>query len=117
MQIEERAVGDVVVLDLKGKITLGEGDELLKDKVNSLVNQGHKKIVLNLADVPYIDSAGLGEVVRTYTTVSRQGGSLKLLNLTKRITELLSITKLLTVFETFDSENEAVRSFSASAKV
>ena len=101
----------------KGKMTLGEGDELLKDKVNSLVNQGHKKIVLNLADVPYIDSAGLGEVVRTYTTVSRQGGSLKLLNLTKRITDLLSITKLLTVFETFDSENEAVRSFSASAKV
>jgi len=117
MQIEERAVGDVILLDLKGKITLGEGDELLKDKVNSLVNQGHKKIVLNLADVPYIDSAGLGEVVRTYTTVSRQGGSLKLLNLTKRITDLLSITKLLTVFETFDSENEAVRSFSASAKV
>jgi anti-sigma B factor antagonist len=114
MQIEERAVGDVVVLDLKGKITLGEGDELLKDKVNSLVNQGHKKIILNLADVPYIDSAGLGEVVRTYTTVSRQGGSLKLLNLTKRITDLLSITKLLTVFETFDSENEAVRSFSAA---
>jgi anti-sigma B factor antagonist len=117
MQIEERAVGDVVVLDRKGKITLGEGDELLKDKVNSLVNQGHKKIILNLADVPYIDSAGLGEVVRTYTTVSRQGGSLKLLNLTKRITDLLSITKLLTVFETFESENEAIRSFSASAKV
>jgi anti-sigma B factor antagonist len=117
MQIEERAVGDVVVLDLKGKITLGEGDELLKDKVNSLVNQGHKKIILNLADVPYIDSAGLGEVVRTYTTVSRQGGSLKLLNLTKRITDLLSITKLLTVFETFESESEAIRSFSASAKV
>ena len=117
MQIQERMSGDVVILDLKGKITLGEGDELLKDKVNSLVNQGHKKIVLNLADVPYIDSAGLGEVVRTYTTVSRQGGSLKLLNLTKRITDLLSITKLLTVFETFDSENEAVRSFSASAKV
>ena len=117
MQIEERVVGDVVMLDLKGKITLGEGDELLKDKVNSLVNQGHKKLVLNLADVPYIDSAGLGEIVRTFTTVSRQGGSLKLLNLTKRITDLLSITKLLTVFETFDSENEAVRSFSASAKV
>jgi anti-sigma B factor antagonist len=117
MQIEQRAAGDVVILDLKGKITLGEGDELLKDKVNSLVNQGIKKIVLNLAGVPYIDSAGLGEVVRTYTTVSRQGGSLKLLNLTKRITDLLSITKLLTVFETFDSENEAVRSFAASAKV
>jgi anti-sigma B factor antagonist len=117
MQIDQRAVGDVVVLDLKGRVTMGEGDELLKDKVNSLVNQGHKKIILNLADVPYIDSAGLGEVVRTYTTVSRQGGSLKLLNLTKRITDLLSITKLLTVFETFESENEAIRSFSASAKV
>ena len=117
MQIEERSVGDVVILDLKGKITLGEGDELLKDKVNSLVNQGHRKILLNLGGDPYIDSAGLGEVVRTYTTVSRQGGSLKLLNLTKRITDLLSITKLLTVFETFDSENDAVRSFSASAKV
>ena len=114
MQIQERAVGDVMVLDLKGKITLGEGDELLKDKVNSLVNQGHKKIVLNLADVPYIDSAGLGEIVRTYTTVSRQGGSLKLLNLTKRITDLLSITKLLTVFETYDSEADAVRSFTSA---
>ena len=117
MQIEERAVGDVVILDLKGKITLGEGDELLKDKVNSLVNQGHKKIILNLADVPYVDSAGLGEVVRTYTTVSRQGGSLKLLNLTKRIADLLSITKLLTVFETFESEDDAVKSFSSSAQV
>jgi len=117
MQITERVVGDVMVVDLKGKITLGEGDELLKDKVNSLVNQGHRKILLNLAEVPYLDSAGLGEVVRAYTTVSRQGGSLKLLNLTKRITDLLSITKLLTVFETFDAESEAVQSFSASAKV
>src|SRR6185436_19316616 len=102
MQIGERKNGEVVVLDLKGKVTLGEGDEVLKDKINSLMNQGHKKIVLNLADVPYIDSAGLGEIVRTFTTVSRQGGSLKLLNLTKRISDLLAITKLLTVFETFD---------------
>jgi anti-sigma B factor antagonist len=117
MQIEERKIGDVVMLDLQGKITLGQGDELLKDKVNSLVNQGHRKIVLNLADVPYIDSAGLGEIVRTYTTVSKNGGSLKLLNLTKRITDLLAITKLLTVFETFETESDAVRSFSASAKV
>jgi anti-sigma B factor antagonist len=117
MQILERNVGDVVVLDLKGKITLGEGDELLKDKVNSLINQGHRKILLNLADVPYVDSAGLGEIVRTYTTVSRQGGSLKLLSLTKRITDLLAITKLLTVFETFDTEADAIKSFSPSAKV
>jgi anti-sigma B factor antagonist len=116
MQIDERTVGDVVVLDIKGRVQLGEGDEMLKDKVNSLLNQGRKKIVLNLAEVPYIDSAGLGEVVRTFTTVSRQGGSLKLLNLTKRITDLLAITKLLTVFDTYDSEQEAVQSFSASAK-
>ena len=112
MHIEERKVGEVVVLDLKGKITLGEGDELLKDKINSLVNQGFNKLLLNLEGVPYIDSAGLGEIVRTYTTVSRQGGSLKLLNLTKRITDLLAITKLLTVFETYDSEAEAIKSFS-----
>ena len=114
MQIEERSAGDVVVLDLKGKMTLGEGDELLKDKINSLIHQGQKKLLLNLEGVPYIDSAGLGEIVRTYTTVSRQGGNLKLVNLTKRITDLLSITKLLTVFETFDSEAEALKSFQAA---
>ena len=111
MQIEERVVSEVTILDLKGKITLGEGDEALKDKINSLILQNRKRILLNLADVPYIDSAGLGEIVRTYTTVSRQGGQLKLVNLTKRITDLLSITKLLTVFETFDSEPEALKSY------
>ncbi|ODS59065.1 MAG: anti-anti-sigma factor [Acidobacteria bacterium SCN 69-37] len=111
MQIEERVVGDVTILDLKGKITLGEGDEALKDKINSLTLQNRRQILLNLEGVPYIDSAGLGEVVRTYTTVSRQGGQLKLVNLTKRIEDLLSITKLLTVFETFDTEDEALKSF------
>jgi len=115
MQIEERAAGDVTILDLKGKMTLGEGDVILKDKVNSLALQGKKQVLLNLADVPYIDSAGLGEIVRTYTTMSRQGGSLKLLGLTKRIADLLSITKLLTVFETYENEAEAVGSFSPSA--
>jgi anti-sigma B factor antagonist len=117
MQIEERSAGDVTILDLKGKITLGDGDELLKDKIASLIQQGRKKILMNLAEVPYIDSAGLGELVRTYTTVSRQGGHLKLLSLTKRITDLLAITKLLTVFETYDSEADAVRSFHSSASV
>jgi len=112
MQIEERVVGEVTILDLKGKITLGAGDEGLKDKINSLILQNRKRILLNLADVPYIDSAGLGEIVRTYTTVSRQGGALKLVNLTKRITDLLSITKLLTVFEAYDSEPEALKGFS-----
>jgi len=113
MQIDERTVGGVTILDMKGKMTLGDGDELLRKKVAGVVEKGCKNIVLNLGDVPYIDSAGLGEIVRTYTTVSRQGGSLKLLNLTKRITDLLSITKLLTVFDTFDSEGEAVKSFGA----
>ena len=113
MQIDERTVGGVTILDMKGKMTLGDGDELLRKRVGGVVEKGCKQIVLNLGDVPYVDSAGLGEIVRTYTTVSRQGGSLKLLNLTKRITDLLSITKLLTVFDTFDSEGEAVKSFGA----
>ena len=111
MKIEERALENVVVLDLKGKLTIGEGDVLLKETVQKLMDQGHNKLLLNLEDVPYVDSAGLGEIVRTYTTVSRQGGSLKLVNLTKRITDLLAITKLLTVFDTFESEAEAVSSF------
>ena len=111
MDIEERAVGEVMILDLKGKLTIGDGDELLKDKINSLIQQGHKKLLLNLEGVPYVDSAGLGEIVRTYTTVSRQGGNLKLLNLTKRIEDLLAITKLLTVFDTYESEPEALASF------
>ena len=105
MQIEERVVSEVTILDLKGKITLGEGDEALREKINQLIGQNKKRILLNLAEVPYIDSAGLGEVVRTYTTVSRQGGQLKLVNLTKRITDLLSITKLLTVFEAFEKSD------------
>ena len=111
MEIEERSLENVMVLDLKGKLTIGEGDELLRGRINNLMQQGHRNLLLNLESVPYVDSAGLGEVVRTYTTVSRQGGKLKLVNLTKRITDLLAITKLLTVFETYDSEAEAVGSF------
>ena len=114
MQIEERRVGMVIVLDAKGKLTLGDGDVLLKDKIHSLVQQGHKQIVLNLGEVPYVDSAGIGEIVGSYTTLSRVGGTLRLLYLTKRIHDLLAITKLLTVFETFTSEDEAVRSFPAA---
>lgn len=113
MQIEERIVDDVTILDLKGKMTLGEGDELLKDKINSLVSQGHKKLLLNLDEVPYIDSAGLGEIVRTYTSISRQGGKLKLLNVTKRIYDLLVITKLVTIFDSYENEDDAIRSFAS----
>ena len=113
MEIQERTIEGVVVLDLTGKLTIGEGDELLKERISNLVQQGHRNLLLNLEGVPYIDSAGLGEIVRTYTTVSRQGGKLKLVNLTTRITALLAITKLLTVFETYESQDEAVKSFSA----
>jgi anti-sigma B factor antagonist len=113
MKIVERQVGDVVILDLHGKILIGEGDDALREAVTKLADAGKTKILLNLADVPYVDSAGLGEIVRTYTTVSRKGGKLKLLNLTKKIQDLLSITKLLTVFETYESESEAVRSYQA----
>jgi anti-sigma B factor antagonist len=114
MQISERRIDDVVIVDVSGKITLGDGgDAALKDKMRSLVQQGQKKLLLNLGDVSYVDSAGLGEIVQSYATVNKNGGTLKLLNITKRIKDLLSITKLLTVFETFDSEAEAVTSFSA----
>ena len=113
MEIAERVIGDVTLLDLKGKMTLGEGDELLKDKINSLASQGHKKLVLNLEAVPYIDSAGLGEIVRTYTSISRQGGKLKLLNVSKRIYDLLVITKLVTIFDSYEDEAEAVKSFAS----
>ncbi|MCE2514278.1 MAG: STAS domain-containing protein [Acidobacteria bacterium] len=112
MTIEERPTGDVMILDLKGKLTIGDGDELLKDKINSLVQQGHTKLILNLADVPYIDSGGLGQVVRTFTTVKQHNGSLKLMNVTKRIEDLLAITKLLTVFDVFETEQDALQSFS-----
>jgi anti-sigma B factor antagonist len=111
MKIVERQVGDVTILDLHGKILIGEGDDALRDAVTRLVDGGKNKIILNLADVPYVDSAGLGEIVRCYTTVSRKGGKLKLLNLTKKIQDLLAITKLLTVFETYEAEGEAVNSF------
>lgn len=111
MKIVERQVGEVIILDLRGKIMIGEGDDALRDAVAKLVDGGKSKILLNLADVPYVDSAGLGEIVRCYTTVSKNGGRLKLINLTKKIQDLLAITKLLTVFETFDAEDEAVRSF------
>src|SRR5499425_2567719 len=112
MKIVERQVGDVVILDLHGKILIGEGDDVLRDAVSKLVDSGKTKILLNLADVPYVDSAGLGEIVRCYTTVSRKGGRLKLINLTNKIRDLLAITKLLTVFEVYDAEEEAIRSFS-----
>ncbi|HEV3214424.1 MAG TPA: STAS domain-containing protein [Vicinamibacterales bacterium] len=113
MNISQRIVGNVAVIDLSGRVTLGEGTETLRDKINSLLNQGHRNLILNLSGVDYVDSAGLGEIVSSYATVRRNGGSLKLVGLTSRIRDLLSITKLLTVFDTFDAEQDAVRSFSS----
>lgn len=113
MQISERMVGDVVIVDVSCKITLGDGgDAILKDKMRSLIQQGQKKVLLNLGEVSYVDSAGLGEIVQAYAAVTKSGGALKLMNTTKRIKDLLSITKLLTVFDTYDSEAEAITSFS-----
>lgn len=112
MNIVERKVDDVTILDLHGKMLIGDGDDALREALTKVVDGGQTKVVLNLGDVPYVDSAGLGEIVRSYTTVTRKGGKLKLLNLTKKLEDLLSITKLLTVFETYDTEDEAVKSFS-----
>jgi anti-sigma B factor antagonist len=113
MTITERRQGDVVILDLDGKILLGEGDVQLREAIRRLLQSGARKILLNLANVPYMDSAGLGELVRAYTTVRREGGELKLLNLTARIQDLLTITKLISVFESFDSEDAALKSFAS----
>ncbi|HTG16022.1 MAG TPA: STAS domain-containing protein [Blastocatellia bacterium] len=113
MDIKERVVSGVSVLDLSGKIVLGEGDGQIRDRIKDLLADGQKRILLNLGDVNYIDSAGLGALISSYTTTKRQGGQLKLVNLTKRIQDLLAITKLITVFETYDNEGQALASFSA----
>jgi anti-sigma B factor antagonist len=111
MKIETRTVGDVKILDCSGKITLGEGTMVVRNTVRDLLKGENKKIILNLGEVNYIDSSGIGELVSTYTTVSSSGGQLKLLNLTKKIQELLAITKLLTVFHVFNDEQDALASF------
>src|SRR5262245_8764285 len=111
MTITERKSGDVTILDVEGKILLGEGDVQLKRKIDELIERNETKLLLNLANVPYMDSGGLGEIVRSYTTVKRAGGDLKLLNATKRISDLLTITKLITVFEIHEDEAAAVKSY------
>ena len=112
MQIGQRMVGDVTVVEITGDITLSKGgDVMIKDKVNSLLQQGNRKLLLDLGNVSYVDSAGLGQLVQVYATTSHNGGSLKLLRVTKRLKDLLVLTKLLTVFESYDNENDAVASF------
>ena len=111
MKSSTRQVDGVTIVDLSGRITLGEGSTVLRDTVRELLGRGQKKILLNLGDVTYIDSSGIGELVSGFTTVSNQGGQLKLLNLTKKVHDLLQITKLYTVFEVHNEEAAAIRSF------
>jgi anti-sigma B factor antagonist len=115
VKIVERVVGQVTVLDIVGRLTIDRGAEHLKDKINSLIGQGRTQIALNLKDVPYIDSGGLGQLVASLGSVTRANGALKLMNVSSRNHDLLSITRLVTVFETFDSEAEAVKSFQTVA--
>ena len=111
VKLNTRQVGDVTVIDISGRITLGEGSSALRDILRDLTAKGNNKILLNLSDVSYIDSSGIGELVSGFTTVANQGGVVKLLSLTKRVQDLLQITKLYTVFEVFDDEAKAVQSF------
>jgi anti-sigma B factor antagonist len=111
MQTDTRQVGDITVLDIRGRITLGEGNVMLRDTVRELTDKGNKRIILNLGEVNYIDSSGLGELVKTYTTIRNKGGELKLTNLNKRVHDLLQMTRLSAVFDVQPDENSAIQSF------
>ena len=111
LDVKERQAGDVTILDLRGEVRIGEGSIALRDAIRNLADSGKKKLLLNLAGVSYIDSSGIGELIANYTTITRQGGQLKLLKLTDRVQNLLVITKLLTVFDTYEDEAEALKSF------
>ncbi|MEW6361028.1 MAG: STAS domain-containing protein [Pyrinomonadaceae bacterium] len=111
LTISERQAGDVTILDLEGKVTIGEGSVALRNAIRRLLGEGKNKILLNLAGVGYIDSSGIGELVSSFTAVNKEGGTLKLLNLTQKIQDLLAITKLLTVFDVYNDEAEALASF------
>jgi len=115
LKINVRESGNVVILDLNGRITIGEEASSLRDTIRELLDSGQKNILLNLAEVSYIDSTGLGQFVGTYATVTSRGGQLKLLNLQKKLHELMQVTKLITVFDTHTNESAAVRSFTAAA--
>lgn len=110
-----RRVGNVAIVDLGGKITLGENTGILRDELRSVLAQGSKNIILNLRDVTYVDSAGLGELVGVYTTATNQGGAVKLLNMQRKMRDLMQITKLHTIFPVFENEQEAVASFGSAA--
>ncbi|MBE7515764.1 MAG: STAS domain-containing protein [Chloracidobacterium sp.] len=109
--INERQAGDVTILDLNGKVTIGEGSVALRTAIRRVLGEGKHKLLLNLAGVGYIDSSGIGELVSSFTAVNKEGGTLKLLNLTQKIQDLLAITKLLTVFDVYEEEGAALQSF------
>ena len=111
LNIAERQAGDITILDMDGKVTIGEGSVALRNTIRRLLGEGKKKILLNLGNVGYIDSSGIGELVSSFTAVNKEGGTLKLLNLTQKIQDLLAITKLLTVFDVFENEGEALSSY------
>lgn len=111
LDVKERQAGDVTILDLNGEVRIGEGSIAMRDSIRKLADAGKNKVLLNLAGVKYMDSTGIGELIANYTTIRRQGGQLKLLNLTDRIQNILVITKLLTVFDSYDNEAEALKSF------
>ncbi len=115
LKAEVRHKGDVAIVDLAGRITLGEGSGLLRTTIKDLVTDGNKNLLLNLGNVTYIDSAGLGEIIGSYATATNKGGHVKLLNVQSKVRDLLQLTKLYTVFATFDDEDEAVRSFAVAA--
>ena len=110
-RLTSRQVGEVTVIDLSGRITLGEGSSMLRDELRNLIGTNRRKILINLAEVSYIDTSGIGQLVAGFTTVSNQGGHLKLLNLTKKVKDVLQITKICTIFETFDDEKQAIVTF------
>ncbi len=111
LNFNERQAGDVTILDMSGKITIGEGSVTLRSAIRRLLEEGKKKILLNLAGVGYVDSSGIGELVSSFTAINKEGGQLKLLNLTQKIRDLLAITKLLTVFDSYDDKETALNSY------
>jgi anti-sigma B factor antagonist len=114
MTLHQRAIGEVTIIDIAGRLTVEDGADEFRDQIRQLLRDGRVRLVLNFRDAPYIDSTALGEIVRAYTSATRKGGTLKLLSVTLRVHELLMITKLLSVFDLFDSEAEAVKSFGAA---
>ncbi|HKC62658.1 MAG TPA: STAS domain-containing protein [Pyrinomonadaceae bacterium] len=111
LNIKERQAGDITILDMDGKVTIGEGSVALRTAIRRLLEENKKKILLNLGKVGYIDSSGIGELVSSYTAINKEGGQLKLLNLTSKLKDLLGITKLLTVFDVYESESDALSSY------